>query len=557
MQANVIPQRTHRQVGPYDVEISETPGKPLLLLVRMAARGMGIWDGVWDRLAELFTVAQFDLPAPAMDKMDAPRDIFRNYARMCVEVAGQLGHEQFHLLGWTGGTHVAMHAMIAYPQHILSCVLLGPVGALPDNRSVEHGLSVQRLLLDKSLEDYTYSWLLSGVSWDYTLEHYDRIEQIVRDRLVADQGRLDKERVFKWMRALRYPSYTEGELDGITTPTLIAVQGFDRWPSLAMARRLNGLIPSSELAVIHGAGAMVLVEAPEKFMTVAGRFLRAAAAGRHVPQRVTGTTGQQVLNAGRRTGVVEKQADTAVVFLHGWLMSPAMWDAAIARLNGKVRCVALWQPGHGPSSAPPADFSMDQWADWVHDNLQALGIRRAVLVGHSMGGLLAQVTARRFPEMVCGVVLAGAQDTLWSRARNEDFVARADAIAEAWGPELARVFGERLYGTALLDREPGLLGIWEAAVRRYDLAGLPPLAKAIAQRADLSTLPAPAGLPTLVVHGTADTAIALADGRAMAKRIPGARFVTVPGAGHCVPLEDPERFAGLLVGFLRRHKLPA
>jgi pimeloyl-ACP methyl ester carboxylesterase len=159
--------------------------------------------------------------------------------------------------------------------------------------------------------------------------------------------------------------------------------------------------------------------------------------------------------------------------------------------------------------------------------------------------------------MVCGVVLAGAQDTLWSRARNEDFVARADAIAEAWGPELARAFGERLYGTALLDREPGLLGIWEAAVRRYDLAGLPPLAKAIAQRADLSTLPAPAGLPTLVVHGTADTAIALADGRAMAKRIPGARFVTVPGAGHCVPLEDPERFAGLLAGFLRRHKLPA
>jgi 3-oxoadipate enol-lactonase len=549
--------RTHRMVGDRNVQISETPGKPLLLLVRMAARGMGVWDGVWDRLAELFTVAQFDLPAPDLDRTDDTREIFRAYARMCVEVAAGLGHERFHIFGWTGGTHVAIHALIAYPQHIQSCVLLGPVCALPDNRVVEHGLGVQRLLLDKSLEDYTYSWILSGLSWDYTLDHYDRIDTIVRDRMAADKGRLDTERVFKWIRALRFPSYTDTELEAITTPTFIAVQEFDRWPSLAMARRLNGLIPDSELGVVHGGGALVLMEAPEKFMATAGRFLRAAAAGPRAPRQVIRQPGQvEVLRAGIRTGAVEHQASTAVVFLHGWLMGPAMWSEAIAQLGPVGRCVALWQPGHGPSTAPPHGITMAQWADWVITNLDGLGITRAVLVGHSMGGLLAQAVLRRHPSRVSGLVLVGIQDTPWPRQRGEDFCARAAALASQWSIDLARTTAERLLGPRLLERDAGILGRFHAGVQQHDLHGLPHLAHAIATRPDFSEEAPPAQVPTLVVHGTGDTAIDIAAGRAMARRIPGARFVAMPDAGHCLPLEEPTRFAQALGQFLRRHRLP-
>ena len=546
--------RVDRRVGPYAVQISESPGKPLMLLVRMAARGMGVWDGVWDPLTELFTVAQFDLPAPDLDRITEPAEIFRNYARICVEVAEALGHRRFHMLGWTGGTHVAIHALINWPERIASCVLLGPVGALPDSRVVEHGLAVQRMLLDKGLVDYTWSWILSGMSWDHVLEHYDQVEEIVTRRMEADRGRLDTERVFKWIRALRYPSYTEAELERITTPVLIAVQGFDRWPSLAMARRLHGQIPDAELAVIHGGGALVLIEAPDKFMSVAGRFLRAAARADLPARRLRRADAVDLLAAGRRTGVVEPAASSAVVFLHGWLMSPAMWSEACAALAGRARCVALWQPAHGPSSAPPHGFTMEQWADWVRDNLAALGIERAVLVGHSMGGLLAQATARRHPGLVSGLVLVGIQDTPWPERRNGDFAVRVDAVAAQWDGATARALGERLLGNRLLERDPGLLGRWESAVRGYDLAGMANLAHAITTRPDFSQ-DAPA-VPTLVVHGDADGAIAYADGRAMARRIPGARMERFAGAGHCVPQDVPAGFARVLRSFLRRHKLP-
>lgn len=553
--SGVAPRR-QLSVANCNVEISESPGKPLLLLVRMAARGMGVWDGVWDRLAEIFTVAQFDLPAPDLDRIEDPVEIFRNYAKICVDVAAGLGHQRFHIFGWTGGTHVATRCIIDHPDRVLSCVLLGPIGALPDNRPTEHGLDVQRLLLDKSLEAYTYSWIMSGLTWDYILDNYDQIEKIVKDRMVADKGRLDTERVFRWVKALRFPSYTEAELDRITTPTLIAVQGFDRWPSLAMARRLHGLIPSSELAIMHGSGALTLMEAPEKFMAVAGRFLHAAAAGMPAPARIAKAAQIDVLQKGRRTAVVEPRSSSAVVFLHGWLMSPGMWAGTMKALEGKARCVALWQPAHGASAAPPHGFSMDQWADWLADTLAALGIERAVLVGHSMGSFLAQAAARRHPGLVSALVLVGTQDTAWPRERNEEFASRVDAIAATWGPDTARLLAERLVGSRFLGRDAGFLGRWESAVRSYDLAGMAHLAHAIVTRPDFSQLPLPRDIPALVVHGGADVAIAPADGRATAKRLKGAKFVAVPDAGHCLPMEEPEAFAKILTAFLRKHGLP-
>lgn len=393
------------------------------------------------------------------------------------------------------------------------------------------------------------------MTWNFTLEHYDRIEEIVTKRMEADRGRLDTERVFKWIRALRYPSYTDAELDRITSPVLIAVQGFDRWPSLAMARQLQARIADAELAVIHGAGALVMIESPEKFMNAAGRFLRAAARNETPPRRLVRSGQTEVLGRGRRVGVVETGASSAVVFLHGWLMSPAMWSEASAALAGTARCVALWQPAHGPSAAPPPGFTMDDWADWVRDTLADLGITRAVLVGHSMGGLLAQATARRHPGLVSGLVLVGIQDVPWSRARNEDFTARVDAVAANWNGDMAKALGERLLGTGVLERDSGALGAWESAVRGYDRAGMAGLAHAITTRPDFSAGTPPA-VPTLVVHGDADAAIGFEQGRAMVKRIPGARLARMPGCGHTPPLEDPQRFVRELRAFLRRHKLP-
>ena len=79
---------------------------------------------------------------------------------------------------------------------------------------------------------------------------------------------------------------------------------------------------------------------------------------------------------------------------------------------------------------------------------------------------------------------------------------------------------------------------------------------AIAHRPDFSQTPVSAKLPTLVVHGGGDVAIAPKDARAMAKRL-GAQFAQAAEAGHCLPMEEPDWFGKTLGAFLRKHKLPS
>ena len=90
-----------------DVVISPHSDKPLMFLLRMASRGMGVWDPVWDGLAQRFSVAQFDLGMPDEAALAQPGEVFRAFAASCAEAATALGHESFHVFGWNGGTHVA------------------------------------------------------------------------------------------------------------------------------------------------------------------------------------------------------------------------------------------------------------------------------------------------------------------------------------------------------------------------------------------------------------------------------------------------------------------
>ncbi|HZC51572.1 MAG TPA: alpha/beta fold hydrolase, partial [Mycobacterium sp.] len=93
-----------------------------------------------------------------------------------------------------------------------------------------------------------------------------------------------------------------------------------------------------------------------------------------------------------------------VVFLHGWLMGPYMWEAQTAALRRVARCHALAQPGHGGAPLNP-EASMADWAEWLIDHIDARGIDRAVFVGHAMGGLLVQELWRRHPDRVSGLAL--------------------------------------------------------------------------------------------------------------------------------------------------------
>ncbi|MDN3678571.1 alpha/beta fold hydrolase [Flavobacterium paronense] len=96
---------------------------------------------------------------------------------------------------------------------------------------------------------------------------------------------------------------------------------------------------------------------------------------------------------------------TAVVFLHGFLENKTMWNAFIPELSQKFRIITIDLLGHGETECLGYMHSMEDQADMIHAVLHELKIRKAALIGHSMGGYVALAFAELYPDNVKGIFL--------------------------------------------------------------------------------------------------------------------------------------------------------
>ena len=241
-------------------------------------------------------------------------------------------------------------------------------------------------------------------------------------------------------------------------------------------------------------------------------------------------------------------AKPAVVFLHGSAMDHVMWALParhFARHGLGVLAVDL--PGHGRSGGDLLG-SIEALADWVVALLDAAGVARAALVGHSMGSLIALDVAARYPERVTRAALLG---TALPMAVAEPLLAAAAANDHAaidglmiWGHSLAGQLGGtgtpgihvKAEATRLMERAaPGVLHADLDACNAYG----EPLEKLDAVRC-----------PVLLLLGEQDLLTPRRATRAMAERLADARTVVLPGCGHMMTAERPDAVLDALRGFL-------
>ncbi len=118
---------------------------------------------------------------------------------------------------------------------------------------------------------------------------------------------------------------------------------------------------------------------------------------------------------------------TAVVLLHGYLENQRMWEEMVPELSQKHRVIAIDLLGHGQTDCLGYIHSMEDQADMVQDVLRELRIRKAVFVGHSMGGYVALAFAELYPEYIKGLVLMNST----SRADSEERKTNRDRAIKA------------------------------------------------------------------------------------------------------------------------------
>lgn len=249
--------------------------------------------------------------------------------------------------------------------------------------------------------------------------------------------------------------------------------------------------------------------------------------------------------------VAETGEGRPLVFIHGLGWDNTLWSRQLARYGTAYRVIAGDTRGHGGSEKPTGPYSIDLFAeDWAA-LLDALAVRGACLVGFSQGGMIAMTLALARPDLIDALVLVSTACRSHANAR-ENMEARIAAMREQGAEASARIGAASVFSPAFLAANPERLAqfvAWRAAMAQEPLAEAMRAAYGFDLKAALSAV----RKPCLVVAGTADTLTRPDAVVEVAAAIPGAAFETVAGAGHMIPVEQPEAFDRLLDGFLSRH----
>jgi pimeloyl-ACP methyl ester carboxylesterase len=242
---------------------------------------------------------------------------------------------------------------------------------------------------------------------------------------------------------------------------------------------------------------------------------------------------------------------TAVVFSHGFLMDRSMFDAQVAALSERYRCVAWDQRGHGDTESEGPFTFWDSATDLL-GLLGHLNIESAILVGMSQGGFLSQRAALLKPESVLGLVLIDTQ----AGPEEPNTIPLYEALFEDWltnGPTapVAQSVAQIIIGDGP-EAQPWI----EKWLARDPKAVTEPF-KALIGREDIHDRLGEIACPALVIHGSIDAAITIDKAQRLCDGLANCDGLEViEGGSHASNVTHPEAATAIIRGFLDRHSFP-
>jgi pimeloyl-ACP methyl ester carboxylesterase len=254
---------------------------------------------------------------------------------------------------------------------------------------------------------------------------------------------------------------------------------------------------------------------------------------------------------GLRIDTVVEGEGPPIVLLHGFPLAKETWDATAAVLAQHARVVRFDLRGLGKSSVTPGPYLMENLASDCSDVLDALGIERATIVGHSLGGYVAFAFYRLFTERCAGLGLvttrAIADDDVTANAR----YALADRAEREGIEPVVDAYLPRYFAPQFAQRDPDAVARIGQMIRATDPRGAAAMLRGMAARVANDDLFAEIDVPVRVVAGTQDALAPVALAESIAAGIPGAvldRF----DCGHMPLIEEPAALAASLGALLDR-----
>lgn len=235
---------------------------------------------------------------------------------------------------------------------------------------------------------------------------------------------------------------------------------------------------------------------------------------------------------------------TAVI-LQGWGTSCEIYDSVAGSINEEYRVVQLDLPGFGASDEPREPWNVDDYADFFCKFMDALGIGKAVLIGHSYGGrMIIKLAARKECNFeISRIVLIDSAGIMPKRSFKKRMKIKKYKV-------LKKLFNVKLVYALF----PELIDAWRSQQGSEDYKNASLMMRqcmVMAVNEDLTHLLSKIKQETLLIWGERDTDTPLADGKTMEEKIPNSGLAVIPGTGHFSFLENPGVFRSIMRAYFQ------
>jgi len=234
-----------------------------------------------------------------------------------------------------------------------------------------------------------------------------------------------------------------------------------------------------------------------------------------------------------------------VVFSNSLGATLSMWDPQIPAFRKQFRVLRYDTRGHGQSSATPGPYNIEQLARDLLNLFKSLQLDRVHFCGLSMGGMTGMWIALNAPQVLGKLVLCNTAAKIGDTA---GWNSRIEAIRSGGMKSVSSAVIERWLSSPFRSSSPGVTASTQRMLESADLDGYIANCAAVRDFDARETIHA-IQIPTLVIAGTHDPATTPAEGRFLAKKIPGARYVEL-NAAHLSNIESQTQFNAEVLGFL-------
>jgi len=236
-----------------------------------------------------------------------------------------------------------------------------------------------------------------------------------------------------------------------------------------------------------------------------------------------------------------------IIFIHGYPLDHTIWLPLVPELEKHAWLILPDLRGHGQSPAPAGVYSMELLAEDILALMDEMGLEKAVIAGHSVGGYIALHFARDFPERLAGLALVAShcfsdppelKQNRLDTAEKVERTGKADFIGESMLPNLTpdKALQEKL----------------RLIMEKAKPAGVAGILRGMAQRKDTCEVLSNLNVPAVIIAGELDKHLPIEKAQQMADMMKKPWLEIIPGAGHMPMMESPQKVSQILLSLLRQ-----